>query len=264
MKPNRSTLLMALALACAAPPALVAQKKKPDPNVAINLKKLKTAVGDRKGERDTEATGTIDTLLQGYDSMVKKDKSSVRKALDKILTSPRVRRKPDQKAIYVACATALGRMGADGSKVLVKAFGHAKFKKSSGEENWVDLRAVFVKQIGNTKDPKQIKFLTERALRDPNDPIMAAAGRALGAFEDATEKVRKSIGEDLIKKFGEIDARSRASLDPGDAQVKRDKERLAAISEPWNETLQKLTRQNFRTAEEWMRFWNKNKAKSWK
>ena len=50
---------------------------------------------------------------------------------------------------------------------------------------------------------------------------------------------------------------------PGDAQVKRSKERFDAIRDDWNKTLRELTNQSYNTPGEWLKFWNKNKNKNW-
>ena len=78
--------------------------------------------------------------------------------------------------------------------------------------------------------------------------------------------MRQEIFKDLQINYAKIEGDSKASLDPGDSLVATRKRTLAAIADPWNETLSQLSGQNFRTAEEWQRWWNenKNKKKSWK
>ena len=122
---------------------------------------------------------------------------------------------------------------------------------------------MFVKNIGKTKDVKHVDFLLDRAGRDPDDEIMKAAGQALGNYSDAKLAVRKEIAKELIKKLAEVYGKSRASLNPGNAQVKRSKERLAAISRDWNQTLNSLTKQSIHSPPDWQRFYNKNKDRNW-
>lgn len=234
-------------------------ESKPEIDVKEVLGELRKAAFDRKAARDTEAIGLVDRLLQAFEKLDAKQKASVRKALGEILTSKKVKRTKDQTGLYVAAAAALGRMGPEAARELWKAFKSSKFKK----REWVTLRAVFLKHIGRTKDPRSIKPLIERARRDPEDAIMAAAGEALGNYEEFPEKVRKDVVKNLIIRYGQVYAESRKNLDPGDPIVQRAKERLAQISQPWNETLRKLTGKDLRTAEEWQRFWNKHKNDRW-
>ena len=236
-----------------------ASASKPDPALKDQLKQFKSATEDLQKQRDQEATGQIDRWLQDFEDMHEKDQAAVRKALGGVLTSSRVKRDPEQRGLFTAAAVALGRMGPEASKMLVKAFKSSKFK---GRE-WVVMRAVMIKSIGTTKDPKQVEFLIERAVRDPEDKIMQAAGEALGNHDEAPQKVRKDIAKELIKKFNEIEGKSRANLDPGDPQVQRAKETLAAVSRDWNETLRRMTGQTISSAAEWQHFYNKNKGKNW-
>ncbi len=239
-----------------------AQDKKPDPDPDLpgQLKEFKAAAEDRDRDKDSVATEFIDRFLIAYPGMHSKDQKAVRGALKATLESARVRRDPEQKGIFVAAAYALGQMGADGAKILARAYDHKKFKP---ERDWVELRAVFLKNIGKTKDPKQVDFLLERALRDHSDHILRAAGEALGNYHEANERVRKEIAKELIKKYNEVHGQSLASLDPGDPQVKRAKETLAAISRDWNQSLQQITGQDIKAADEWLHFWNKNKGERW-
>ncbi len=43
----------------------------------------------------------------------------------------------------------------------------------------------------------------------------------------------------------------------------KEENRHAAVSDPWNTTLQALTKQHLRSANDWNKFWNKNKQKNW-
>ena len=92
---------------------------------------------------------------------------------------------------------------------------------------------------------------------------MAAAGQALGEYADADLKTRKIIGKDLIKKFSNIYENANANLDSGDLQRKAWEDRYKAVADPWNTALQKLTKQSLRHPNDWLRFYNKNKAKNW-
>ena len=41
------------------------------------------------------------------------------------------------------------------------------------------------------------------------------------------------------------------------------KNRLSAVSDPWNTSLQALTKQHYRSANDWNKFWNKHKSANW-
>jgi hypothetical protein len=256
-------LLLLVSVAGVAPRA-PAQDDPPEPAAAAadldeQLAKFDEAINDRKATRDAEAQGLIDQMLKRYPSLDEKEKASVVKALSDCLLSPHVKREPDQRALFIAASAALGNMGDEGAKVLSKAFDNPKFKA----REWIAMRAQFLKNIGNTKDERQVDFLIERAGRDTEDDIMRAAGEALGNFEKSDQKVRKKIVKELIKKFGEIHSKANANLDPGDALVKRAKEQLTAISHDWNESLSKLTGETLTTAPDWQRFYNKKKNDDW-
>ncbi|MDP6930485.1 MAG: hypothetical protein QF412_12365 [Planctomycetota bacterium] len=225
------------------------------------LKQFKDAVNDRKATKDQEAIGIIDSFLmeKGYATFAKKEQSDVRKALSSALTSTRVRREPEQKGVFVAAAVALGTMGKDGAKELVKAYKATKFKK----KEWVSMRAVILKQVGKTKDVTQSKFLLDEATRAPEDPIMVAAGEALGGYQGEPQKIRKDLAKKLIVKYGQVYGNAHANLDPADPVRQRFMQTLAAIASPWNTTLGRLTSQDYRTAPEWQKYWNKNKSKNW-
>lgn len=231
----------------------------PDPEVAEQLKQFNSAIADRKGTRDNEASNLIDKFLVGYDKMHPKDQAAVCKAMQLCLAGGKVKRDPEHTTLFVGCAEALGRMGSDGAKILTQAFKATKFK---GEE-WVSVRAVIVNNVGRAKDVKQVDWLLDRATRDPSDPIMKAAGQTLGNYEEAPLAVRKEIAKELIKKLSEVYGKARASLDPGNAQVKRSKDTLNAIQTEWNQTLSQLTKQAFNSPPDWQRFWNKSKDKDW-
>jgi hypothetical protein len=253
---KRSSLVLVLAaIACAQEPATA---KKPDGKLAADIKKFNECLQDKKFARDAEAVTILDqSLHQAYEAATDKDKAEIVKALAKVWEAKQ--RPPDQKALYNATAATLGRMGKEGGKVLVKTYEGGKFK----DKEWISLRADMLRNLGKCKDEANIKFLTERARRDIDDPIMAAAGEALGNYEGSSQAVRKEIVKELLIKYGEVHGGSKKNLDPGDLEVARFKATLQAISEPWNTALGRLTGQNFREADEWRDWWNKNKAEDW-
>ncbi len=235
-----------------------AAASKPDPAVADAIKEYKALLGDKKMEKDAEAIQVLDVkLLKPYATMHEKDQKDVVKVVGdtfKIRT-----RDPEAKGIYVAAAAALSQMKADGAKALVAAYNDNRFRKN----DWVALRAEILKNIGRTKEKAHIDFLLDRALKDPEDTILAAAAQALGNFDDLAGKERKEIFEKLLKKYGEVEGNAKATLDLNDTDAETSRRRLQIITEDFNSTMAKMSRQNFRTAEEWNTWWNKNKNADW-
>ncbi|MCA8955295.1 MAG: hypothetical protein KDC87_04430 [Planctomycetes bacterium] len=258
-----STLaLLAFATLCASCPA-----QKPVPAAAKSDLKVKDRIGqfqklvtDRKGDKDAEAVELVNGLDKDFASMVAKDKVEYAKGIAFALSSTRVKREPTKDGIYRTVIFALGKTGDSGSKYLASAVENkAKFK---GKE-WLTLRGYMLDHLGRTKDPKQIKFLLDTAIRSPEDTLMAKAGEALQHFHGEKLAVRKEIAKDLIKKFANIETNANKNIDPGDAVTKAWRDRLAMVADPWNTALQKLTKQNIRKPSEWNTFWNKHKGDNW-
>lgn len=240
-----------------------AAKKDRDPEVVKLLKDLNDAVMDKKSARDEAAINLIDKLLtaaqaEGANEMLPKDKEAFVAALGDIFFKAKAR-EAEHKAIYETTSLALGRLGPAGGKILQRAFDDDKFSK----KEWLELRGKFLQQMGRTKDEAVIPFLVQRVVRDTNDPILKAAGEALGNFDATQGKVRRDICKEMIKRLNEVHNQADKGVDPGDAQAKASRDTRAAILNPWNETLGKLTKQNFRAAPEWLHWWNKNKDADW-
>lgn len=237
--------------------------KKPavqDPEIEAKAKVLKECVTDRKMARDAEGVEIIDQFLVKLQAgVVDKDEDIITKALGQVLTRGKVR-KHDNIGLYVAAATALGYCGKDGAKILKKAYEGKRFKHHS---DWVPLREHLLRNIGRTKDESMVDFLVEEAVRSPEDALMAAAGEALGNFENSKEKVRKEIVSELIKRWGSLDSKA-SEIGSGNIQAANARNTLAVTSGKWNETLAKLTRQNFTKFLDWQSWNNKNRNKPWK
>jgi hypothetical protein len=259
MKSSRAFVLLLSAAASAQDPAPVAKPDKPDKEVAEKLAMLKEVVEDRKCSRDAEGLDLITHLVQKWQGgLVDKDKRDIVKGFESALLKGKLR-EPDKTQLYIAAATALGLLGTDGSKPLQAAFKDERFPD---KEPWVPLRETLLKSLGKTKDESTIKFLLNVARRDPQAQLQAAAGEALGNFEESKAELRKDIVNSLIITYGEMDSRSRV-IDPADIEAQNMVKRLAVVSGKWNDTLRKLTKQNFDNYPEWNEWYNKNKAKDW-
>ena len=244
---------------------LPAQTPKPavakvDPWVKETLKEYKKLISDRKGMKDAAAIELVNNMLDKYETMHPKDQKAFAKGIAESLNSRRCKRKPNQAGIYRTTIKALSMTGKNGGAHLKKAFENkSKFK---GKE-WVNLRGDMLEHIGRTKDERFIDFLLDIALKYPNDTLMAKAGGALRHYKDLKLNKRKEIAKLLIKKFAAIYNNANKNLNPGDGTVRTWQNRHAAVADPWNVSLQALTKQRYRSANDWNKFWNKHKSHNW-
>lgn len=231
-------------------------KKKPDPEVAAQLKLFKGAISEKDSAGDERAIEIIDRLLPEAAEMYPKDRQNFIKALHSVFKGRK--RDPGEPALYKASVVALGSMGPETGKTLTSIYEKAPF--GTKPRDWVAMRESILENIGRTRDEKQAKFLLDTATRAHEDRIKAAAGKALGYYEGSKFAFRRDLVKKLVVDYGRIegDTKSNQLEDPNVITRKRT---LAAISDPWNETLARLTGQRFRTCEEWNHWFNKNKNK---
>lgn len=203
MNPTMTLRRFVLACLCSAVAAAQdpAAGKGPDKEVAEQLAVLKEAHADKKFANDARGVEAIDKLLiktkAGVDP---KDQQQVVKALESVLATGKLR-PHDATQLYVGAAHALGYMGAEGAKVLKEAYAG---KRYPDKPEWVPLREQFLKNLGRTKDESMVKYLVDQAVRSPEPALMAAAGEALGNFEESKEALRKEVVRDLLVKYGSL------------------------------------------------------------
>jgi hypothetical protein len=243
-----------------APTPAPAAEIKPDKEVAEKLDQLKDIVDDKKFARDGEGFDVITVLVQKWQGgLGDKDKKSVVKGIENVMLKGKLR--PSDKAqLYTAAAVALGQLGVDAADAIKSVYEDKRFPK---KEEWVPLRCELLKALGKTKDETKVKFLIEIARRDPEAQLEAAAGEALGNYEDSKQEIKKEIVSGLLIRYGEIDSRSR-QIDPADIEAQNMQKRLAVISGKWNDAMRRLTGQTFHEFPEWNEWHNKNKNKEWK
>lgn len=252
---SRSFLLalLTMPLLAQSPPA-----KGPDKEIAEKVAVLKEVVADKKFTRDAEGLQVIDFLLQKVQGTIEpKDRTIVVKALGDVFTGGKVR-PHDKIELYVGAAAALGYCGPEGAKVLKAAFQDKRFPEKT---DWVPLREQLLKNLGRTKDESMIKFLCNEARRNHEAGLQAAAGEALGNFEDSKEELRKDIVSELLIRYGELNQLATQIGSSIDAQNAQD--RLSTLKDKWNSTLAKLTKQNFDKFGDWQAWYNKNKSQPW-
>lgn len=233
--------------------------KEPDKEVAEKIDVLKDVVLDRKMERDEEGVKLIDELNMKMQAGVHpKDRASIVKALEDVFFKGKLR-SPDRTSLYTGAAAALGYCGDEGAKVLRKAYDRKRFPD---RKEWVPLREQLLKYLGRTKDESMVKFLCEEARRQPEAALQAAAGEALGNFEESKEAVRKEIVGEMLIRYGEL-AELASQMGSSNIEAQNAQDRLAALSDKWNTALAKLTRQNFTTFRDWQSWYNKNRTQPW-
>src|SRR5262249_38123454 len=156
---------------------------------------------------------------------------------------------------YTATAVALGHLGKDGAKPLLETIKSNRFPE---KKEWVPLRETLLKQLGKTKDEAIVEFLIKIARQHPEPALQAAAGEALGNFDDSKEALRKDIVNNLLIRYGEF-ASLASVIDPANIQAQNARNALAVIQGKWNETLRRMTKQNFDQYQQWNEWYNKNK-----
>ncbi|MFM7299150.1 MAG: HEAT repeat domain-containing protein, partial [Planctomycetota bacterium] len=196
------TLVLALSLAPLAPRAVAAPLalQNPAPTPADGRPEVKTlceelgAHAGKRGKEDSEAISVIDKLVQEFANSGPKDRAAIVKQLDKCFTEKRQEDKDGlrENKLFLAAATALGEMKPECVPVYLKWIGEKSHKKD------IALQRLLILKLGKTKDEAGRKPLIN-LLNDENAKIQAAAAEALGEFGEASQEVRKTTFEALLK-----------------------------------------------------------------
>ncbi|HEU4420368.1 MAG TPA: hypothetical protein VFT55_15630 [Planctomycetota bacterium] len=161
-----------------------APEKGPDKEVAEKIEALKDIVLDKKFARDNEGLQIIDLLLQkSKTGLDEKDQQAIVKALDGVFTAGPKVRPHDKPELYNGAAAALGYCGVEGAKVLKNVYSNKQ--RFPEKKEWLPLRELLLKNLGRTKDESQVKFLIKVARNDHEAALQAAAGEALGNFDES-------------------------------------------------------------------------------
>jgi len=258
-----TTLLLALispaplALTSAAPaPRLTSLQDEefPDkrPEVKEWLSELKDHVGER-GAKDREANALIEKLTEEFKTSGEKDRASIVKEVAKCLDARRKDLKKDvpDNALKLAAAKALGAMGPESVRSLSGWVDHKKVRDN------LELQRRLVLSLGETKDEDATKALLD--MLDNHQPILVgAAAEALGNFTGLEQKKRKKLFEELLKAL--MTARGKVDADPADNIAR---EWWNVVSAPLMTAMTALSGHDAKNAQDWQRFWNKNKKKNW-
>jgi HEAT repeats len=228
---------------------------KPDkrPEVADKLTKLQALIDDRKGEKDTDAIGIIDQLVQDFPNNGVKDRQSVVTALSKCFEVRRMVKEgdPPNNKLYMASAVALAYMAPESTKELLKWIGFKDLKKDQA------LQTRLVDSLGKTKDKEAIKPL-EQLLNSKDDWMVGAAASALSNYGELELTERKTVFETVLKNL--TAAWSTTQGNPNDTVARQ---RYDVIAAPMITTLQKLSKHDERDPALWQTWWNKNKRENW-
>jgi hypothetical protein len=149
--------------------------------------------------------------------------------------------------VWRAAVTALGRMGIHGPPYLWRAFEDRRFSRE------VDFRGRCVHQVGYTLDFKQSEELLD-LLDHHQELVIAKAAEALALFGDAPGLTRKECTKQLVKKLEAY--HSAATAQEADLEAQK---LYRTVREPMLRALRIMTGQDFRDAQDWTRWWNKNK-----
>lgn len=236
----------------------------PGPALEACWKRFEAAAFDQDKAQDQAAIEVLDALAPRLRRLAKRRRAIVARRLGQYLKSPHLRRGPKQAAVYEALVSLLGGLGKPAAGTLQAVFEAKRFAGATFHKEWLDLRARMLEELGQLEDPRGVRrFLLEVAVRDPDIQLQAAAGRALRHYRGASLALRKDIFKLLIRAYGAVHSRAHASLDPRDLSLAAARKHLAAISDPFNQTLEVLSGQRLRTAPQWQEFYNEHKGADW-
>jgi HEAT repeat protein len=119
------------------------------------------------------------------------------------------------------------------------------------------VRVAILTALGKTKDKKAVKVLSKE-LDEFQAKVQAGAAEALGEFTHLDHKGRKAIFEDLLKLL--MSAQAANQSDPNSSTSA---DRWRRVSGPCQRSMAKLSGANAGSANNWQRWWNKNKTRNW-
>lgn len=227
-----------------------------DPNLPEQLKELKSMVAEPKMESDFRAIGLIQKLTAQPKGLNPKDKDKLAKALGDVFRTGKLRT-GNAEILYREAADALGKLAEEGAKYLSRLPDEPRFKDN------VPLVAHVLLALGATQDQKQVELLVETLSRSPHDELRAAAGEALGKYDDMDVKLRRDVVKTIIRSWGSLtekatqpessDPAAPINLDPQNAR-----KTLRAVEGKWVRTLGQLTGVSMSGFADWQRWLNKN------
>ncbi|MGH7151962.1 MAG: HEAT repeat domain-containing protein, partial [Planctomycetota bacterium] len=204
---------------------------------------------------DAAAVGVIDKLTQRAKGAGPKDRGKMASGIGSCFEAVRVPSEGQSKMevfrLYIAAAASLGTMKEDGVKPLLAAMENRKFRHE------IELRSALIAEAGKTKSPAAIKPLLD-LLDDKDYPIISASAAALANFHEGKEPDRKRIVEQIVKHLESVQGAADQNAPDGEGRRKYD-----AIAPSFMEALVRVTGEEIRQTQGWVKWWNDNKKRKW-
>jgi len=253
-----STLAVLLCFASAGVPAERAAKgAEAQPALADIVEELQVELG-RRAPDEAHAKQLVERLAAEFAVCGTKDRAPIVRVIERCLAAKH-QGKPQTELVCHA-ARALAGMAPESVPVLARALENRPLVKEK------EIGRTLVLALGKTRDKSAIKTLLG-LLDSPDDTLVAAAGEALGEFDGAPLATRKQLFEEALKALMQAkdqkDSSAQATLTPNAQQDAAALQRYDAIQAAFSTTLQRLSKQEARSADLWQRWWNKNKRANW-
>jgi hypothetical protein len=260
-KANRLFCLFGLLvlIAFTAPAALCQDEEEQvdQPKIGDICKKLTTYYKDKRN-LDSDAILACFQMLQGrYKDASKSDQGNMVKTVKKLFDiGPQM---PDESLLRAAVGL-FAEMGKKGKDALFWALKHKnlKIKTKNEESDWrkkLAIQCFIVEAIGFNNEKSSIKPLC-KLLWEDEALIVKATCKALSQYSKLPLKERKSIVEELVKVYANINSLSVANPKREDYR-----ERLLQTEVSFNEALRALTLKSFENSVDWQKWYNDNKNK---
>ena len=217
------------------------------------LKEQLLAHTKKRGDEDAQAIQIIERLSTEFKRSGPKDKKTI---IAEITRAMRVKRRTARdgtrlRQIFLVGAKTLGELAPNSVDSLVRLASDRNHKED------YEVRVAILTALGKTKDKKGVKVLTKE-LDEFQARVQAGAAEALGQFTQLDHKGRKAIFEDLLKLL--MSAQAANQSDPNSSTSA---DRWRRVSGPCQRSMAKLSGANAGSANNWQRWWNKNKTRNW-
>ena len=205
----------------------------------------------REDPGDKKAVSLINRLKREFNRSGKHDKSHIIRGMERMMLARRKAHKDGSvdTALFIEAARALGPMGEEASKPLLKWIDNKRHRDD------LALQRELILSLGLTRSKLARKELT-KILKDRRPTFLAAAATGLGQFTHESSKIRKEIFENLMKALIQAESNARGQ-DSTATSI------WAAINGPASSSMRKLSGASAGSPEQWQHWWNKNKRRDW-
>ncbi len=241
-----------------------------DDTLAEQIDQYKEILDGR--EQESEAIALIDAFVQVYlgnrerlveikdmleieegdPGALKKERKEIDKRQEELADlvwlafKERKRETEAHRQLWHAAVYAFGQMGPEGAAYLRELW---KKERKKRFKDSVDFQALWVQQLGATRDWSQGEFLVDQ-LDYHEDLVIAKAAEALTFYREAPGEVRKLATEKLV---GFLNSYYNAQTNPEDTTSRR---RYRQVRGPMLKALEELTGQAFRDPLDWRKWYN--------